>query len=820
MNRILLLGCFLFVCSFSFAQGIITITGYVQNEQNGQPIELANIIIKNTDKGTATDEDGKFFIQTTNNNDTLIVSYIGFENAEIILSDEPNQFYTIRLSSGYDLDEIIIKPKEDPAKALMKLVIAHKKDNDPEQIEGYKARGYNKIQLDLGNLNPDNDTADDDEFRLLKDYIDSTSDETTFLPFFFAETVSDYYFRKNPKTKKEVILASRTSGINNASVSQVLGNYYEHFNIYDNFWYLLSQNFIPPVTDTWNFFYRVNLVDSAYVENDWCYKIIFEPKQKQENVFSGYLWIASGSYAVKEIYMRLDSSANINYYKRAAFHQTFDNLNDSVWVLKNDELIVEFAPFKTSTSVIARKTTVYSDYTLNANVFDEVIQFKDDIVYHDSVINNDEAYWADIRPQELNTNELGVYEMIDSLQNIKTFNSIVEIYNTLMYGYWDLGYVRIGPLANIASQDDVEGLRLRLGGKTGDLISKRFSIGGYLAYGFKDDAFKYGSEFSYVISKKPWQQFRFNYENDLDINSSDAVTFGEDNLLSGFYRRRDTPQKIIGQEKYRWYYEKEWIWGISNTLTLTSNNMHPMFDIYYASENDSIVTDINNTELKIGLRFAYREKFLFDNYRRYSLGTIHPILKIDYAVGIKGFLESDFNYQAIEMTVYDDFPVRSFGVFDYRVKIGKIFGTLPSLLLESPMGNETYFFTDHSFNLMNEYEFMTDTYAEIFLVHNFYGFFLNKIPLIRKLKLREVASFKLAYGELSKSNTAINNYSKNIEPYYISNSAPSPMPYMEAGIGLENIFKLIRVDAIWRLSYRNNPLAPNFGIRLGVNVDI
>ena len=808
----------------SFTQGTIKITGNVKDGVTMEPIQLANILILNTNTGTVTDENGNFFLEANTLNDTLLISYIGFKTVTVALTNAAVQSYNILLiSENQNLGEIVIRPKEDPGKYIMRKVIEHKKQNDQESIVSYKARGYNKIEIDLGNLSPDEDSLENksgNPFNILKDYVDSTSDVTTFLPFFFTETVSDYYYRKTPKTKKEVILATRTSGVNNASVSQVLGNYYEHFNIYDDFWYLLSKNFIPPLTSAWNFYYRVNLVDTDYVDNDWCYKIEFEPKQKQENVFGGYMWIVDSSFAVKEIYMNLDSMANINFYKRAAFYQKFDDLNDSTWVLKEDKLVAEVLPSKNSVSFIARKTTIYTDYTLDPEIFNEVIKYKDDIVYNDSVINNDNAFWDTIRPVELNDNETGVYELTDSLQNIEIFNSVIELFNTLMYGYWDLGYVRIGPLANTLSQDDEEGLRLRLGGKTGDLISKRMSIGGYLAYGIKDNAFKYGTDFSYVISKKPWQQFTFNYENDLDVNSNDAVTFGEDNILSGIYRRRETPQKIVDQEKYKWYYEKEWLWGLSNSLTLTSTKMHPLFDINYASQDDSIVSDINNTELKIGLRFAYREKFLFDNYRRYSLGTIHPILKINYSVGIKGFLESDFNYHAIEFIFYDDFPVRSFGVFDYRFRVGKIYGTLPSLLLHSPIGNETYFFNDQSFNLMNEYEFMTDTYAEAFFIHNFYGFFLNKIPLVRKLKLREVASFKIIYGELSERNQTINNYADENDPFAVSNTAPSPKPYMEAGIGVENILKLLRVDAIWRLTYRNNPLAPDFGIRLGINVDI
>ncbi len=799
----------------------ITITGSVKDESTSEPIPFSNVILKNAHKGTTTDEAGKFSIQSAIPFDTLIITYIGYKTDTILLNKEFNQQYNIYLiPNNFDLNEVVIKPKEEPAKVLMKKVIENKKQNDHQNIAGYKSKGYTKIELDIGNLSAGAALlVKENAFTVLRDHIDSVSDVKPFLPFFFTETVSDFYYRKNPRSKKEIIQASRTSGINNASITQILGNYYEQFNIYDNYWYLLSKNFIPPICDSWNFFYKVALVDSAYIDNDWCYRINFYPKQKQENVFEGYMWIADSSFAVKEVLMNLDSTANINYYKRGIFYQKYDNLGDSLWVITNDKLVVEFAPGKTTATIIARKTSTYSDYIFNPDIFTEVSHYKDDIVYGDSVIINDESYWADKRPTVLSANESGVYELVDSLQNIKLFTTIIDVYNTLMYGYWNLGYVRIGPFANMASSNDVEGLRLRLGIKTGDLISKRMSIGGYLAFGFKDQTFKYGSEFNLVISKKPWQQFKFNYENDLDIGSGGAVTFGEDNLLSGIYRRRETPQKLIELEKFTWHYQKDWIWGLSNSITLTTVDMHPLFDIYYYNEHDSLVSDIQNSEINLGFRFAYREKFFFDNYRRYSIGTKYPVLTFNYKMGVDGLFEGDFNYRTFEFTIKDYFTMGSIGGTTVSIKTGKIFGTLPTLLLESPPGNETYFMNHGTFNLMNEYEFVNDTYAELFITHSFWGFFLNKVPLVNRLKLREVASFKMAYGSLSHANQITNNYMKESEPFFIGNSSPTK-PYMEAGIGLENIFKLIRIDAIWRLTYRNNPLAPNFGVRVGVSLDI
>ncbi|MGB4929423.1 MAG: DUF5686 family protein, partial [Chitinophagales bacterium] len=364
----------MFLPAFVFAQ-TITLVGHVYDKKSNEPIVYATVQIKNTTTGTNTDEDGRFFIQTKNTNDTLLVSYVGFKTEVVLLTDAPNQTFTVYLiPEDFNLDEVVIKPREDPAKVLMKKVIEHKKDNDYHNIDGYKVRAYTKIELDLGNIILGDDTTSEKRktspYNVLLDHIDTTNDETNYLPFFFTETLSDLYYRKNPKTKKEVIVASRTSGINNASASQILGNYYEQYNIYNNYWFIINKNFVPPVSDAWNFFYRVELTDSAFIDNYWCYKIEFTPRQKQENVFEGYMWIVDDDFAVKEVFMSLDSGANINYYKRAVFYQKYEKLEDAHWVLKQDRILGEFLPLQNSASVIVRKSTSYKEYTIKPDVFE------------------------------------------------------------------------------------------------------------------------------------------------------------------------------------------------------------------------------------------------------------------------------------------------------------------------------------------------------------------------------------------------------------------------------------------------------------------
>ncbi|MCH8331377.1 MAG: hypothetical protein IH946_08340, partial [Bacteroidetes bacterium] len=372
------------------------------------------------------------------------------------------------------------------------------------------------------------------------------------------------------------------------------------------------------------------------------------------------------------------------------------------------------------------------------------------------------------------------------------------------------------PYFTTYSSNDVEGNRLRLGMRTSNDFSTRWVIGGHVAYGFRDSEIKYGGFTEYYLSKKPRQSIGGEYKNDVNVSAQYKEEFGQDNIFSGFYRRR-IPQKLIRIEEKKVFYNREWNFGYSNKLSFSNRIINPYFDFEYIrggdTPNQDTVTILNTSEVLFNARFAYHEKFVSGEFSRISLGTKYPVIQLQYTKGLRDVLESQFDYHKIEVNISDNFSINPIGTFYFIIEGGKVIGTLPYLLLEVHPGNETYFYSKHAFNNMNLYEFISDTYAKIYVSHHFGGFLFNKIPGVRKLKLRSLVAGKAVIGNINPANLA--NNTTDINTFTI----PYPIPYMEVGGGIENILKILRLDATWRLNYFTGPNVTPFSVRLSLQLE-
>ena len=331
-------------------------------------------------------------------------------------------------------------------------------------------------------------------------------------------------------------------------------------------------------------------------------------------------------------------------------------------------------------------------------------------------------------------------------------------------------------------------------------------------------SFKYGAEVLWMLNKKPRQLIHLSYKNDLDIESESAEDFGQDNILAGLYRR-DVPQKLMNIRHAAIGYERDWLLGLSNKFYVRQRELDPYFNFYYFKNAtaDDPRTRIRTTELQINTRFAYKEKFLTGTFERTSVGSNYPVLNLTYSRGVKDMFDGDYNYHRLELTVYDWFYVGALGYTSYYLRSGKIWGDVPFLLLENYPGNETYFYNTYSFNRLDEYEFTSDAYVNLFLTHHFDGLLFNKIPLLRKLKFREVITGKIGFGSLSEKNklyhtdpTGTHYNFDDLLPYWQPQTPTWRKPYVEYGVGIENILRFFRVDLIWRPFYNSRPERPEF----------
>lgn len=804
------------------------VTGRIFDATTKEPLPFVNIVLKGTATGTTSDFDGNYSLSFTVPADSITISYIGYVPVTKAIKRGTSQVINVELqSSAIGLEEVVVNPGENPAHRIIRAVIANKDKNDREKLDAYQYEVYNKVEFDLNNIPPD--------FRKKKvfkpiefifDNIDSGKvGEKPFLPLFMTESLSDYFYRRDPRTKKEVIKASKVTGVENASVSQFMGEMYQQVNIYDNTILVFGKNFISPISDNGLLYYRYYLIDSMFIGENRCYQIQFKPRRKQELTFSGNLWIADTTFAIKRLEMTIADDANINFINNLNVVQEYayvpyDSASDKrAWMLSKDKLVIDFSLKEhdkkdQEMGFYGRKTTSYKNFVINQPRPDDFYSRTDNLVVEAGAYQKDTEFWEAARHDSLSKTEKQIYAMVDTIQTLPVYKTWVDVITIFVSGYKVWGNFEFGPYYNTLSFNSVEGVRLRVGGRTSNQFSKWYELNGYLAYGTKDEKFKYSLGFRSFISKKPRQMVGMNYKNDYEILGQSQNAFTQDNILASVFRR--TPlTKLTGVEEVQAWYDREWFTGFNTKMSFVSRTMVPLGDFRYEfKEADGTVRvkdNIITSEIRLNARFAYDEKYVEGEFTRTSLGTKWPIVQMQYGYGIKDLFASDYSYHRLSFNIDDRFRINPLGYTDYYIEAGKTWGRLPYPLMVLHPGNESYVYDFYAYNMMNYYEFVSDEYATLYMFHHFDGFFLNKIPLMRKLKWREIVSGKVLVGRVSDKNRETLIFPEHL--YELDRG-----PYYEAGVGLENIFKIFRVDAMWRLSYLDNPNISKFGIRGTIQV--
>ena len=807
---------FLLLPAITYAQKTI-ITGKVTDELTNEAVPFATVIFKGSNTGTNTDFEGNFRLNTDAPTDSVLCTLVGYKPVVMKVKKGETQIINIVLSTNQiEFQEVIIRPGENPALQVIRNIIEHKPENDPSKLNTYQFEVYNKLEFDITNIN---DKLKKNKllkpFNFIWDNIDSSeTNSKPFLPVFISESLSDVYFKNNPKDKREVIKASKISGLENATVTQFLGDMYQKVDIYGNFIDLFGKSFVSPTSNIGTLYYKYYLLDSTFIDSKWCYKIKFKPRRPEDLTFAGELWVNDTTWAIKKIDMRISAKANINWVEDMAIVQEYTYFNNDQWMLSKDKLVVDFAAKEDGTGFIGRKTTSYRDFHINEHPVDSVFKGGDNIVVKQDANTKTADYWDNNRHDSLSTRELMIYHMVDTIKTLPAFQTYVDLITLFFTGYKDIGKIELGPYYTFYSFNKIEGNRFRIGARTSDDFSTKLQLEGYVAYGLKDERFKYGGGIKYKINNKPRQFIGVNYKYDVQQLGQSENAFQEDNVLSSLFRRNPA-NRLNNIELHKLWYEIEWGPGLSNRITYQHTAFRPLGNLninyYYQDDTADIRNSYETSEINLYFRFAYREKFVTGKIDRVSLGSDYPILQVNYTQGLKGIENGYFNYQKINAKVDDILRLAPFGYAYWALTAGRVWGKVPYPLLELHPGNETYFYDYAAFNLMNYFEFVSDYYFTGTAVQHFDGFFLNKIPLMRKLQWREIAQVKAVWGGINQRNLDI---LENKNAFTTLRSKP----YVEVGTGVENIFKILRVDFIWRLAYLEHENISKYGIRASLQL--
>ena len=797
------------------------VSGIVMDKSN-QPIPYANVVFKGSKEGIVTNEDGRFYIESPQTYTTLIISSAGFSEKEITLVKQVNYDFKIQLSEAESLKEVVVftgktSKKNNPALDILRKIWERKRKNGLHLFDQYQMEKYEKVEFDMNTI--------DSAFMKSKifkgmEFIFNQVDTSritgkTYLPIFINESLYDVYGDNKLNKLKEKLKANKTSGFSgNQQILSFVKDLYSDYNIYDNHLTFFDKSFTSPLSKTGIDVYNYILKDSTYIDKKWCYNIVFYPRRKNELTFKGDFWVNDTTFAIKKINMAVTKSANINWVKDIYLEQEFEVLNDSVFLLTRDYLMSDFALNKKEKSkgVYGKRTSFYRNHKFNEAK--PIVFYKDEVNYNDNeVYNKSDEYWSENRFENLSKDESGVYKMLDTLQTVKKFKQLYNLVSILGSGYVQFGHFDYGPIFSSFGYNEVEGVRLRAGGRTYFGPNDSWRLQGYTAYGFNDDKFKYGLSGKWMLDKK--NRIILSGGNRRDIEQIGASLTTTNDVLGRSYASSavfssGSNGKLTNINLTNIGIEIE---PVKNLIfqtgfsyrTLESASPTFSLDYYTDATNTATKKDVKQSEVNFQVEYTPKRRTIGFGVERDDVDSHYSRFFVNYSHGFKGLLDSDFQYDKLQLYYKQPIVIGPLGRTDIIMEVGKTFGTIPLGLMNVIPGNQTYFSIENTFSNLNFYEFVTDQYATLQWEHNFGGRLFSRIPFMRKLNWREIIGARGVYGTISDANRAINASG-------LVYNAPENM-YWEYSAGIGNIFKVFRIDFAWRGNYLNTPDAQNFSVK-------
>jgi Family of unknown function (DUF5686)/CarboxypepD_reg-like domain len=790
------------------------VQGKVIDANSGDPIPFVNIVYKGTGVGVTTDFDGNFLLKTGKPTDTLVASYIGYKSRAKAIKKGIRQTINFQLLEDVtNLQEVVVMSGENPAFEILRKTVRNKEKNDKRKLTAYEYDTYTKIEIDIDHIS--------DEFREKKivkkitqvmDSIERIAGEDgkPILPIYITESVSKLYYRDDPALKKEHILKSKINGVgveDGSTTIQFIGSSFQEYNFYQNWLTIVTKEFVSPIADGWRIYYDYDLTDSLYIGDDFCYRLDFYPKSPQELAFTGTIWITKKEFALKQIDATVGSQANLNFIEKIKIQQELAPSDLGPWLpIKNRVLIDVGELSKKSAGMLAKFYTSNRNFVTNKPL-EKAFYERPILVAEDARMFEEEKYWDTLR-----------------LRNIAIVHTYTEIIKAFLDGYVKVGKVEIGPYLGFIAWNNIEGLRTQFGFKTNINFSKRWIYNLQLGYGFKDSRVKYSASATKIMSKQRWTTLSFRVRSDIARIGVDDETLADNPLFLtatrwGFFRRG------YYFNEYRVAFQRELFKGFSQKISFRNWSFDPTYNFGYYEDpsdlNSQILEEFQSTEVSLESRYARDELFIQNDNERLSLGTDKwPVITLKYTHGVSGVFGSDFDYDKIRLSVKKRITWGPLGYSYLTITGENVFNTLPYPLLTLHLGNQSPLYSTVNYSLMNYGEFVSDHFASLQYQHYLEGLFLNRIPLLKKLNWRLLATTNIIAGGMRQSNrnliSTTNSSGDGVEKVgFLKNK-----PYVELGYGVENIFRFLRVDFVHRVSYLENDKARKFGVLFTVQLQL
>lgn len=849
----LLLVTFL-LCSTVLPVSAQQIKGVITDSLTREPLMYITVQYEGKGVGTISNGEGEYQVEARKGWNELTFSAIGYKTKRIRINPGMQRLDVQLVTDDVMLSEVVVKPKKEkysrknnPAVDFMRKVIAHKKALKLEANDYYQYQKYEKMKMSLNDVTPDKmEKGIYKKFSFFKDQVEvSPKTNKLILPISIKETSSKTIYRKSPKSEKTIIEGLNSTGIEEFfntgdMLGTILTDVFSNVNIYDDDIRLLQRRFVSPIGRGAISFYKYYLMDTIMVDRQECVHLSFVPQNPQDFGFTGHLYVVrDSSYAVKKCTMNLPKKTGVNFVENLDIVQQYEQLPDSTWVLTDDDMLVELAFVKGIQGLEVQRTTKYSDYR-----FDEIearlFRLKGNVIKEANMMNKSDEYWAKVRQVPLTKKESSMDVFMNRIEQIPGFKYVIFGAKALIENFVETGSKKhpskfdFGPINTIITSNYVNGTRFRLSGLTTGNLHPHWSLSGYGAYGTKDKKWFYSGQLAYSFNKReyvlwefPKHYLAFKYTYDVMSPMDKYLETDKDNVFVGWKWTKVDQMSYMRDATLT--YELETPVGFSVKAMARHRNDQPAGMLQYWRNNGStpgiwneqntLVHDITTAELGVTLRYAPGETFVNTKQRRVPVSLDAPAFTLSHTTGFKGVLGGDYNFNLTEASIRKRFWMGSWGKLDVTARAGAQWNTVPFPLLNLPMANLSYI-TQHneSFSLIDNMEFLNDRYASLALSYDMNGKLFNRIPLIKKLKWREMFRIRGLWGTLTDKNNPYKSANPDLFLFpmrdgRVTSQVMGKTPYLEASVGIYNIFKLLHIEYVRRLTYINEPGVQKDGIR-------
>lgn len=843
MLRLKLTIIFFIICITSICgvkASAFTLTGTVTDSITGESLSFASVMLKKAGWGQLTDNKGNFKLDGAQQGDTIIVSLMGYSPRHAVVSSAKRM--NIHLNpTGVKLKEVIVRPKKEkyskknnPAVDFVNQIRKTRTLNDPRNRPYYSNHQYEKITIALNNIDAESQkNLFTKHFSVIKDYIDTSEiSGKPIINISLREKSAFNYYLQDPQAYKTLIDATRQNGLDDFMDSENMRILYEDFfsniDLYKNDVYLLHNQFVSPLSPIAPDFYKFYLTDTVDVDSVKCIELSFVPHNSQSFGFVGKIYVdaADSTMFIRKVQLGVPDDINLNFIDKIYINQQYVKADNGARLLKYDDLIAEISILPGTQGIYFRRNTAYDNHSFAAIDTIDIFNKLGATIKADSIDSRDSTYWTSHRIIPLSDKESRMTSMVSSLRKIPMYYWGEKFLKIMVNGYITTSSKNskfdIGPVNTVISHNSVEGYRLRLGGMTTANLNKRLFARGYGAYGTKDHKWKYRGEVEYSFTDKkyhpreyPINSIRITHSYDVDMLGQHYEFTNPDNMFLSFKRAEDYQMTYLRSTNLT--YTHEYNNGFSFQIGIESNRQEATKWMQFVSTNGTKISHYTQNGFHAEIRFAPGEKFYQTKTHRISYTPEFPIVTLKHSYSPKGLLGNPFEVNITELSVQKRFWFSAFGYLDAIVKGACLWSASPYPNLAIPNANLSYTIQPESFSLLNPMEFLTDKNFTWDFTYWANGAIFNYVPLLKKLKLREVFSFRGLWGHLGDKNNPQINHDLFLWPSIANCCTLSSTPYLEAGVGVDNLFKILRVDYVWRLTYRNTPQADKGGVRIALH---